>query len=151
MTAHFSIAELTDTNVRDVDNTCPDELMGNLKDLADMLERIRAALSAKAGFDVSVIVSSGYRSPEVNARVGGRPSSDHLQALAADIKAPSFGTPAQVSQFLAEHMADLGIGQIIKEFANNGGGWTHVSAKKPEREVNCVLTIDQRGVQVGIC
>lgn len=37
-----------------------------------------------------LLVSSGYRVPELNTAVGGSPTSDHQNGLAVDIKLPSW-------------------------------------------------------------
>lgn len=37
-----------------------------------------------------LLVSSGYRVPELNVAVGGSPTSDHQNGLAVDIKLPSW-------------------------------------------------------------
>ena len=34
-------------------------------------------------------VTSGYRTPEHNARVGGEPNSEHMRGMAVDIEAPT--------------------------------------------------------------
>lgn len=49
-------------------------------DLLLILDEIRER------FGKPVIVNSGYRSPEHNARVGGVPNSFHIQGMAADIR-----------------------------------------------------------------
>lgn len=48
--------------------------------LYELLEQIREQ------FGQPIIVNSGYRSPEHNARVGGAKNSMHVQGLAADIR-----------------------------------------------------------------
>ena len=146
LTAHFSLAELTTTEVRSADNNCPADLVTELLETALMMERIRAALSASHGGDVAINVTSAYRSPAVNARVGGSPTSDHMRALAVDFKAPEFGTPFQVSRFLAGKLDALGIGQVIHEF----GRWVHVSRRTPDKILNRVITISAAGTQAGI-
>lgn len=146
LTSHFSLDEMTHTEQRGLDNTCPPELMPQLRETALMMERIRGALSAARGRDIPVIVTSAYRSPAVNKAVGGSQNSDHMQALAVDFKAPAFGSPYQVSKFLAQHMDALGIGQVIHEF----GRWVHVSAKPPSKIVNRIITISAAGVEPGI-
>lgn len=37
-----------------------------------------------------LLVSSGYRVPQLNAAVGGAPTSDHQNGLAVDLKLPSW-------------------------------------------------------------
>ena len=36
---------------------------------------------------IPFVINSAYRSPEHNARIGGKPNSSHLRGLAVDIKA----------------------------------------------------------------
>jgi len=36
---------------------------------------------------IPFIINSAYRSPEHNAKIGGKPNSSHLRGLAVDIKA----------------------------------------------------------------
>lgn len=147
LTEHFSLAELTHTEVRSIDNTCPDELLPTLLDTATLMERVRAALCDKLGEDVQIHISSGYRCPELNAAVGGAAHSDHLLARAVDFKAPQFGTPYQVAQYLATQVDELGIGQLIHEF----GRWVHVSTRQPDKQVNRVITYRVAGLaEVGV-
>lgn len=149
LTQHFTLAELTRTS-QPHDNTCPAELLPDLLDTAVMMERIRAALSAHAGRDIPIAVSSAYRSPAVNAAVGSGPSSDHPKAAAVDFTAPEFGSPFDVATFLAHHQDELGIGQLIHEF----GRWVHVSRLAPQRDINATITYrmaqGRRVVDVGI-
>ena len=49
-------------------------------ELIDVLEDIRAK------FNKPVIVTSGYRTPEYNAKIGGIKNSQHTKGTAADIK-----------------------------------------------------------------
>ena len=140
LTSHFSLEELTHTEQRGLDNTCPPELLPELLETAKMMERIRSVLA------VPVFVSSGYRSLAVNAAVGGSARSDHVKAMAVDFKAPQFGTPYQVCKLLAGQMDSLGIGQVILEYNR----WIHVSRNHPTKVINRVITISSAGTEVGI-
>ena len=42
--------------------------------------------------NIPFIINSAYRSPEQNARVGGKPNSSHLRGLAVDIRANDSST-----------------------------------------------------------
>ena len=146
LSPHFTLAELTASNKAaqlKIDNTPPPELLPRLILLAELLERIRTALGTP------VIVTSGYRSPVLNRAVGGVTSSDHTQGHAADIVAPTYGTPAQVAAKLAPLVSVLGIGQIILEGVK-GKQWVHISTHAPENSVNRILTITDAGLFVGI-
>ena len=149
MTPHFTLAEFTrsDTARRHrVDNTLPADLMPNALQTLQMLERIRAYLSQQAGGEVPIIITSGYRSPAVNALVGSGKTSDHLQACAVDWRAPSFGTAFEVARALAPQVGALGIGQLIHEY----GDWVHTSTRMPTKMVNRIITIGHAGVTAGI-
>ena len=68
-----------------------------------LLERFRREL------DFPVIVTSGYRCPEHNARVGGAPHSWHL-LFATDVK-PADGDPEKIRR-MHEAAVRLGFGGI---------------------------------------
>ncbi|HYE40276.1 MAG TPA: D-Ala-D-Ala carboxypeptidase family metallohydrolase, partial [Ramlibacter sp.] len=102
--------------------------------------------SRLAGQQVPVLVTSGYRCLQLNRAIGSSDSSDHVQACAADFKAPFFGPAFSVAKLLAPMADELRIGQLIHEF----GSWIHVSTRIPSRPVNRILTISQRGTVPGI-
>jgi hypothetical protein len=71
--------------------------------------------------------------------------------MAADFRAPAFGTPLQVCKALAPVVSVLGIGQLILEFATpNGGGWVHVSTRIPDKIINRIVTASKQGFAPGI-
>lgn len=146
LTKHFTLAELTNSSTAQrlgLSNTAPPEIVPRLLRTAEMLERIRATLG------VPVIVTSGYRAPAVNKAVGGVTSSDHMQGHAADIVAPGYGTATQIARTLAPLVSTLGIGQIILEGVK-GKQWVHVSTRVPDKPANRVITITDKGAQLGI-
>lgn len=146
LSPHFTLAELTASTAAQrlrLDNTPPPELLPRLVLVASMLEAIRAQLQAP------IIVTSGYRGLEVNRAVGGVSSSDHTRGHAADIVAPAYGTPYQIARTLAPLVSVLGIGQLILEGVG-GKQWVHVSTRIPERPANRVITITDKGAQLGI-
>jgi uncharacterized protein YcbK (DUF882 family) len=146
LTKNFSLAEFVATQHRNIDNTLPSQLMPQAMATAAMLERIRAALSAIAGRDVQILISSGYRCPALNSAVGSNATSDHPKAMAVDWIAPSFGTPYAICKAIAPQIDALGVGQIIHEF----GRWVHVSSRTPSRPNNRIITITTAGARPGI-
>ena len=116
MSPHFTYEELTFSQTalrKRIDNTPNDEARDNLHTLAYGLEEVRALLGAPMN------ISSGYRSPKLNAAVGGAKHSAHMKGLAADFIAPRFGTPAGI---VAEIKASsINFDQCIVEF----GRWVH--------------------------
>ncbi len=146
LTAHFTLEELTASvtaQERGLNNTPPQEFLPRLILVAQMLERIRVVLAAP------IVVSSGYRSPEVNRAVGSKDTSDHPKGHAADFWAPQYGTPTAIAARLAPMREELGIGQLILE-GIRGKQWVHVSTQLPEKPINQVLTITDAGPQPGI-
>jgi hypothetical protein len=123
LSANFSLAELTKTNVRQFDNTPSMQVIDNLQVLVDsVLQPIRNKFGP-------VTVTSGYRSPEVNKAIGGSATSDHCFGFAAD-----FEVAGVDNKELARWAADnLKFKQLILEFYTKGvpdSGWVHVSYDK---------------------
>ena len=115
MTPHFTLAELTRTDHRTLDNTPDADALANLQRLAEFLERVREVLG-----DKMVMITSGYRSAAVNAACGSRESSQHRVGCAADVRVPGM-TPNDVVR--AVMASGLAYDQIIREF----DAWTHIS------------------------
>ena len=69
--------------------------------------------------NVSIIISSGFRSFVVNAAVGGRYNSQHLEGKAADFTVPGKDLK-EVFEMIRKHFS---FDQLIYEFEK----WIHVS------------------------
>jgi zinc D-Ala-D-Ala carboxypeptidase len=124
LTANFSLAEMvkSDTALRhDMDNTPGEAEIANLKTLCEkVLQPVREH------FQRGVKVNSGFRHPEVNAKVGGSKTSDHCKGQAADIEIPGIAN-ADLAVWI---MDNLEYTQLILEFYTPGvpdSGWVHVS------------------------
>lgn len=133
LTNNFTLTELTyseTAKTRGIDNTLPPYLMRNIQALAERLQMIRDALG------VPVIISSGYRCPELNKAVGGSKNSQHQLALAADIHAKGY-TAQELFNFIRDN--DFGFDQLILE--NVGGKeWVHISIQPRERNNGFSIT-----------
>ena len=138
MTPHFTLAELTVTDHRTLDNTPDPIALANLHRLAEFLEQVRTALG-----DRMVVINSAYRSAAVNAACGSRESSQHRLGCAADIRVPGM-TPDAVVR--AVRASGLAYDQLIKEFDS----WTHLSipnlATSAPRKM--ALIIDKTGTRL---
>lgn len=126
LSTHFTLAELTASQTavrRGINNKPPEDVVKNLEHLALGLEGVRMLLGCP------LIISSGYRSPELNTAVGGARDSQHKLGLAADFIAPGFGSPIQVARAISA--SGLKFDQLICE-----GNWCHVSfTATPRRQV----------------
>jgi len=146
LTSHFSLAEMTASNTATrlgLRNVPDGPALYQLVKTAEMLERVRALLGTP------VVVTSAYRSPEVNKAVGGRTSSDHCKGMAADIAAPRFGDAHAVASAIAPHISTLGVGQIILE-GIKGKQWVHLSIDPVDNPINRIITITDAGTKPGI-
>ncbi len=138
LTDHFSLEELIFSEIaarKGLDNTPSPSIIEALRHTAQGLERIRGLVGKP------IHVNSGYRSPEVNAAVGGQPTSQHMKGEAADITCKDIA-PKELALLIAENRMDLSVDQVILEF----GQWTHVSFTENPR--HAVLTIE--GTKTGI-
>ena len=63
-----------------IDNTAPREAIDNLSRLFTLLLQ-----PLRDYYNTKIFINSGYRSPDLNARIGGAPNSQHLRGQAADI------------------------------------------------------------------
>ena len=136
LTKNFSLSELVKSETalrKNLDNSPTPEAITNLNVLAKkVLQPIRDH------FQAGVKVNSGYRSPEVNASVGGSRTSDHCQGQAADIEIPGIAN-AKLAEWI---VANLEFTQVILEFYTPGvpdSGWVHVSYN-PQNLKKQVLT-----------
>ena len=123
LSKNFSLEELTKSDLAIrlcVDNTPDATVTANLQELVD---NILQPLRDKFG---PVIISSGYRSPEVNSKVGGSKTSHHCFGYAADIEIPGMD-----NKELALYIRDnFKFTQLILEFYRSGvpdSGWVHIA------------------------
>lgn len=102
LTDHFRLSEFVRSSAadrHDLDNTPPPEAIYYLRRLAERLETVRDLIGGP------IRITSGYRSPKLNWRVGGSPSSDHVKGLAADFRAPPRMAPRHAFIALRQHHA----------------------------------------------
>jgi hypothetical protein len=123
---HLSLAEVSRSETakrKGINNTPSGEHLENFKKLAEnIFEPIREH------FGVPIHISSGYRSKELNAAVGGSATSDHCVGSAIDIDmddSTNGVTNNQVFNFIKDN---LKFKQLIAEFPVNGKlSWVHVA------------------------
>lgn len=80
--------------------------------------------SIRSHFGAPVTISSAYRTPQYNTKVGGVAHSQHCYGTAADISVKG-KTPAQVAAYAREIMPDWGgVGIYAKQ------GFTHIDVRE---------------------
>jgi zinc D-Ala-D-Ala carboxypeptidase len=123
LSTNFSLSELTKSEAATrlgLDNTPALQIIENLEAL---VENILQPVRDKFG---PVVVTSGYRSPEVNKAIGGSATSDHCKGQAADFEVLGKDN-RELAIWIAENMQFT---QLILEFYKPGvpdSGWVHCS------------------------
>ena len=123
LSPHFSEREFTFSRTADrfgINNSLPHALRNDAKWFCQtVLEPLREFLGKP------IHITSGYRCPELNRRVGGSTHSYHQRGWAADITVPG-KTPAGLAD--AVHTSGLPFDQLILE-----PSWVHIQARPPNR------------------
>ena len=138
MTPHFTLAELTVTDHRLLDNTPNAGEIENLRRLATFLELVKERLGGRP-----IMINSAYRSKAVNDAVGSKDTSQHRVGCAADIRVPGMTPDAVVKAVMASGLA---YDQLIREFDS----WTHISIPNaPDAYARkMVFIIDKTGTRL---
>lgn len=97
LTHSFKLSEF----VRAQDPLPSPEIIQNLYRLANRLQVIRDLIGKP------IRITSGYRTPEHNKKVGGEPNSYHLKGMAADIVIDGVA-PGTVQNYLKNWSGGLG-------------------------------------------
>ena len=123
LSKNFTLAELTKTSTG-LPNALPKHLEGNIQSLVDnVLQPVRDALGV-------IIVTSCYRSPEVNKAIGGSSTSQHCLGQAADLKFK--GGNDVLFNWLKEN---TDFDQLIWEFGTDEEpSWVHISYSPRHRK-----------------
>lgn len=106
LSEHFQLYEFESRDTREV-RLSPE--------LVERLERLRSLVGQP------VLVLSGYRTPELNAQVGGVAGSFHTKGLAADVTWDGFRV--DVAAHAAEQAGFDGIGRYARK------GFVHVDVR----------------------
>lgn len=142
LSAYFTLEEFTHSETaarKGIDNTPTPAMVAKLQSLAWKMDEVRKLLG------VAINVSSAYRSPELNAAVGSKPTSSHLLGEAVDFTCYSYGNNQQVFQRIKD--SSLAFDQLILEYPDHSnGGWVHIGfGLKGRREC---LKITAKGTEV---
>lgn len=139
LSPHFTLEEMIKSQAGDragIDNMPPPACREALRALCvNVLEPIRERFGP-------VVVTSGYRGPELNRMVGSSSSSQHLKGEAADIEVPGMSN-GDLARWIEKH---LEYDQLILECYKLGvpsSGWVHVSYKDhtPNRKQELTATV----------
>lgn len=140
---YFTLAECTysaTAAVRRIDNTPDDEqqahLVESVEQLLDPLREAWEAYCRRAALGTAAIrISSGFRSPQLNAAIGGAANSAHCCGYAFDLVSCNRQLK-HFRTFCRMFLADKAFDQLISESEHADGTprWIHIGYRSPRGE-----------------
>ncbi|SEM46867.1 Peptidase M15 [Prevotella sp. ne3005] len=142
LSPHFTLGEVTKTSVKTAGENIPSRVaIENLKNLCEnWLEELRENYNliyegvGDCKGDEPIIITSGYRSPEVNKAVGGSPTSNHLTGCAVDIRCAGIEQAIRYACILLD-IADgtkRDYDELFIERSSKGNYWIHFAVRPKE-------------------
>lgn len=138
LSKHLSLAEVTRSDSakrKGISNQPTAEHLENFKKLAEkVFEPIRIH------FAVPIHISSGYRSKELNAAIGGSLTSQHCQGEAIDIDMDGSASGVSNADVFNYIKNNLEFDQLIWEFGTDKNpDWVHVSYESSGKQRKQIL------------
>ena len=134
LSQHFQLGEFTRSKYPEVYNIPSHEAIANLKRLCVWLEVLREKASQP------IIINSGYRSPQLNKKVGGVAGSNHLTGCAVDIRVLGAEQLIRYANILLDYADESGqdFDELLIEKNRYGAMWLHFAVRpfSNRRKVN---------------
>ena len=134
LSEHFTLGEMTRSNSHpEIYNIPSHEAIANLTNLCKWLEvlRERASPDPSKGRGVPIIINSGYRSPQLNKRIGGVPTSNHLTGCAVDIRVENMEQLIRYAAILLDYAYESKqeFDELLIERNSHGAIWLHFAVR----------------------
>jgi hypothetical protein len=134
---HFTLGEMTKSSSHpEVYNIPSHEAIANLKRVCGWLEVLRKRNGKP------IIINSGYRSPQLNKKIGGVPTSNHLTGCAADIRVADMEQLIRYAAILLDYADEShqDFDELLIERNRYGAIWLHfaVRPKDNRRKVSFI-------------
>ena len=130
---HFILGEMTRSNSHpEVYNIPTHEAIANLKRVCEWLEVLRKRYNDKYGVGEEPIrINSGYRSPQLNKKIGGVPTSNHLTGCAVDIRVKDMEQLIRYAAILLEYADEShqDFDELLIEKNRYGAIWLHFAVR----------------------
>lgn len=128
LSEHFVLGEFTRSKYPEVYNIPSHEAIANLKRLCSWLEVLREQVNHP------IIINSGYRSAQLNRKVGGAASSNHLTGCAADIRTSGYEQAIIFAAILLAYAkeSEQAFDELLIEKNRYGAVWLHFAVRPKE-------------------
>ena len=128
LSEHFLLGEFTRSKYPEVYNIPSHEAIANLANLCTWLEVLREKASQP------IIINSGYRSPQLNRKVGGAATSNHLTGCAVDIRTSGFEQAIEYAAILINYAKESqqDYDELLIEKNRYGAIWVHFAVRPKE-------------------
>ena len=123
---HFTLGEMTKSSSHpEVYNIPSHEAIANLKRVCVWLEVLRSRA------EQPIIINSGYRSPQLNKKIGGVPTSNHLTGCAVDIRVADMEQLIRYAAILLEYADEShqDFDELLIERNRYGAIWLHFAVR----------------------
>ena len=101
-------------------------------------------LGGEINTDAPIIITSGYRSAELNKKVGGSPTSNHLTGCAVDIRVSGIEQAMRYAVILMDYADETkqDYDELLIERNRSGGYWLHFAVRpKDNRRKTMMLQV----------
>ena len=132
LSEHFSLGELTKSKHAEVYNIPSHVAIENLKRVCGWLEMLRDEWNRRYGEgDDPIIINSGYRSPQLNKKVGGSNTSNHLTGCAVDIRVLGMEQALRYATILLDisDQSQEDFDELLIEKNRYGSIWAHFAVR----------------------
>ena len=146
LSEHFTLGEMCKTSAKTKDGNIPSHVhIENLKCLCGWLEMLRSEWNKRYGEgDDPIVINSGYRSPQVNAAIGGVKGSNHLTGCAVDIRVAGIEQLVRYATILLDisDESQEDFDELLLERSSRGTYWLHFAVKPSgnRRKVHLIQT-----------
>ena len=147
LSPHFTLGEVTKSSHAEICNIPSHVAIENLKRVCAWLEELRRRYNERYVFsrnveggmrnenswevEVPIVINSGYRSPQLNKKVGGSPTSNHLTGCAVDIRVAGIEQAMRYAVILMDYADETkqDYDELLIERNKSGGYWLHFAVR----------------------